>query len=119
MKLKRKEKRGKKRRAMAQSMFIILLAVASLATDGFGAAPPSQFSKGFREVLGKALPHTLINQINPQLDSIDAASIPTQASMVKTRTTTNSNSSLFSDNFLAVLSKTLPVELIEYINRRV
>ena len=103
---------------MAQSMLIVLLGVMSLATDGFGAAPPSQFSEEFRETLGEALPPSMIEQLNSQLKSIEVISIPVSESTVNiaTQSPANSNAGLFNPSFLNLLGSTLPPELINYIN---
>lgn len=74
-----KNRQGKhtpKTQPITQSILIILLSTASLTTDAFGVAPPSQFSEGFREILGESLPLDFIKPINQYLDSIAVATIP-------------------------------------------
>ena len=115
MKNASKEKRRRKRRAMSQAMLIILLTIMSLATDGFGAAPPSQFSEDFREQLSEALPAELVEEINQYLTGVNTVHIPTQVVDAVGDVEPASSPSFFSENFLEFLSLVFPPEVFDTI----
>ena len=101
---------------MSQAMLIILLTVMSLATDGFGAAPPSQFSEDFREQLSEALPAELVEEVNQYLTDLNAVTIPAQVVDAVEDVDPASSPSVFGEEFRMLLGEIFPVRIIESLN---
>ena len=109
------KKTGKEKHPqMGQTIFTVLVVVASITTDGFGAAPPSQFSEDFREQLSETLPSSATEQINEYLNNINAATIPAQVADAAEEEVATS-AGLLSENFLEFLNVILPPTIFDFI----
>ncbi len=108
------QKNRSKRNIVGQSLLTLLVVAISLATDGFGALPPTQFSEAYRETLGETLPAEATGKVNEYLSEINAATIP---AVIKeeAEAETSLPVGLFNEDFLEFLNEILPPEVFAYI----